>query len=277
MNTTTLFNPYLRTCRAPEEELPTRGTATPPAQEPPPAAVPPAEPPTNEPPADNTPPATPPAGATPPPAPEDAVDFSLDKEPPPAGEETPGSKQEEKPGDGKEKEKEPEYVLELPDDLEITDDFKNILKDQAKGSGLDGKAAGKYVSGVIKAMEEAERVNMAKDTRQLREDWGANFNANMDSVKAFAFKLREKSGLTPEDMGPLQSAKGYKLLFAVKQLVEEDTFVGGKTEQINDPQKEAHRMLTDPTHKYYDAMRDQTNPLFLEANRIYNNLVSTAP
>lgn len=200
----------------------------------------------------------------------------MGKEPPPS-EKTPGS--EETPGDGKGKEKkaEPEYVLELPDDLQVTDDFKSILKDQAKDSGLDGKAAGKYVSGVIKAMEEAERMTQTRDTKELRSDWGKDFNANMDSVKAFAFKLRSKSGLTPEDMGPLQSPKGYRLLFALSQLVGEDTFVGGKTEQINDPQKEAHRMLTDPTHKYYEAMRDQTNPLFLEANRIYNNLVSTAP
>lgn len=126
-------------------------------------------------------------------------------------------------------------------------------------------------------MEEAELVTQAKDTKELRADWAKDFNANMDAVKAFAFKLRGKSGLTPEDMGPLQSAKGYRLLFALSQLVGEDNFVKGHTTPINDPQQEAHRMLTDPTHKYYDAMRDQTNPQFLEANRIYNNLVSTAP
>lgn len=85
------------------------------------------------------------------------------------------------------------------------------------------------------------------------------------------------SGLTLEDMGPLQSAKEYRLLFALSQLVGEDNFVKGDTTPINDPQQEAHRMLTDPTHKYYEAMRDQTNPQFLEASRIYNNLVSTAP
>lgn len=264
MNTTILFNPYLRTCRAPEEELPAGGTGIPPAQEPPPTAVPPAEPPTNEPPADNTPPATPPAGETPPPAPEDAVNFSLDKELPPP----------EKPsGDGKEEEQKPEYVFELPDDIQVTDEFKAILKDQAKGSGLDGKAAGKYVSSVIKAMEEAERTTITKDTKSLREDWGKDFNANMSAVKGFASRLMKDSGLTPEDMTIFQTPKGYRLLHTLKQIVGEDTFVDGAADPVSDPQKEAQRMLTDPSHKYFKAIQDPTDPLFQEANRRYNELV----
>lgn len=274
MNTTTLFNPYLRTCRAPEEELPAGGTGTPPAQEPPPPAVPPAEPPADVPPADNAPPSTPPAAATPPPSPEDAVDFSLDKEPPPP-ENPSGERKEEPPGDAKEEEQkaEPEYVFELPDDIQVTDEFKAILKDQAKDSGLDGKAAGKYVSSVIKAMEEAERSTIAKDTKSLREDWGKDFNANMDTVKTFAAKLRKDSGLTAEDMGPLQSPKGYRLLLTLKQMVGEDTFVDGSADPVSDPQKEAQRMLTDPSHKYFKAIQDPTDPLFGEANKIYNELV----
>lgn len=280
--TTTLFNPYLRTCRAAASETPNGGTAVAPAQEPPPPAVPPAQSPSDVPPADNVPPATPPDGAapsavppaadTPPPSLEDAADFSLDKEPPSA-KKTPGS--EEPPGDGKEEEQkaEPEYVFELPDDIQVTDEFKAILKDQAKDSGLDGKAAGKYVSSVIKAMEEAERATVAKDTKLLREDWGKDFNANMDAVKTFAAKLRKDSGLTAEDMAPLQSPKGYRLLLTLKQMVGEDTFVDGTAAPVTDPQQEARRMLTDPSHKYYNAIQDPTDPLFQEANRIYNKLV----
>lgn len=234
------------------------------------------QPPSNVPPADNTPPATPPeeaappaappAADTPPSSPEEAVDFSLDKEPPSA---------EKTPDDGKEEEQkaEPEYVFELPDDILVTDEFKAILKDQAKDSGLDGKTAAKYVSSVIKAMEEAEHSTVAKDTKLLREDWGKDFNANMDAVKTFASKLRTESGLTAEDMAPLQSPKGYRLLLTLKQMVGEDTFVDGTAAPVTDPQQEARRMLTDPSHKYYNAIQDPTDPLFQEANRIYNKLV----
>lgn len=265
MNTIILFNPYLRTCYAAASELPDGGT--PPAQEQtPPPALPAAPPP----PSDNGAPATPPSGAPQPDTQEDTADFSLDKEPPPAQEQQPPPDQKE---DGKEEKKEPEYVLELPDDLEVTDEFKDILKERARESGLDGKAAGKYVSGVIKAMEEAEQANITQGTKELREDWGKNFNANMDAVKTFAFKLREKSGLTPQDLAPLQSPKGYRLLHALQQLVGEDTFVDGKTAPVIDPQKEAQRMLTDPSHRYYKAIHDQTDPLFLEANHEYNRLV----
>lgn len=270
-----LFNPFLRTCYAPTSELPDGGTG--PSQEQTPPATPPA------PAAEGTPADTPPpphggTTDTPPPpgaeAQEEEADFSLDKEPPPpAQEQQPNPDREEEDGNEEKKEPEKEYVLELPDDLEVTDEFRDILKEHAKDSGLDGKAAGQYVSGVIKAMEEAERTNITKGTRELREDWGKNFNANMDSVKSFAAKLRKKSGLAPEDLAPLQSPKGYRLLHALQQLVGEDTFVDGKAAPVIDPQKEAQRMLTDPSHRYYKAIHDQTDPLFLEANHEYNRLV----
>ncbi len=267
MTATTLFNPFLRTCRAPEDNTPDGGT--PPPATPPPADIPQDAPPGNTPPADTS-------AAAPPSPQEENADFSLDQEPPPEQEPAePTGEETQTDPEAKEQAKEPEkeYILELPDDLEVTDEFRAILKEQAKDSGLDGKAAGKYVSSVIKAMEKAEADNIAQSTRELREEWGKNFNAHMKSVKEFAYKLRAKSGLSPQDLAPLQSPKGYRLLLALKQMVGEDTFVDGKTAPAQDPQKEAQRMLTDPTHKYFKAIQDPTDPLFPEANRVYNQLV----
>lgn len=233
---TTLFNPFLRICRAAEETPEGGGPPAPQQPEDTPPAQPPAPGEEQAPPnPDNPGEAAPESGE---------VDFSLDA-PPPDGKEQPGDETEPgNPEDSKEPEK--PYELELPDDLDVTDDFKATLKEHAKASGLEGKAAGKFVSGVIKSMQEAEQANIAATTKELREDWGKNFNANMKSVKEFAGKLKQKSGLTTEDLAPLQSPKGYRLFYALMKSVGEDAFVSGKEAQPEDPQKEAQRMLTDP-------------------------------
>ncbi len=43
--------------------------------------------------------------------------------------------------------------------------------------------------------------------------------------------------------------------------------------QPEDPQKEAQRMLTDPSHRYFRAIQAPTNPLFKEVTRSINRLV----
>lgn len=265
MNTTTLFTPYTRICRAKAEEAPDAGstqtTDTRPADPQPTQPVPPAE-------ETNLAPIT-----------EEQPDFSLDQEPPP--DEPPATPQEQPEQTGKEdqdnNENPPaetkEYTLDLPEDLEVTEDFKAILHEHAKDSGLDGKAAGKYVSGVIKAMQEAEQTNLAKTSAELREDWGKNFNAHMQQVKNFTAKLRVKSGLTPEDLAPLQSPKGYRLLYALMQATGESPLVTGAPAPQTDGKQEAQRMLTDPTHRYYQAIQDPTHPDFPAANSEYNRLI----
>lgn len=199
---------------------------------------------------------------------EDA-DFNLDADPGPDTEPGDGDKpQEENPDDGG------EYVLELPEDFQASDDFKALATEQAKAAGLDGKAAGQYVSGVIAALQKAEAEAIALSTKELKAEWGTNFNANMGAVKQFTAKLRAKSGLTAEDMAPLQSPKGFKLLHALMTATGEDTFVGAKNAAPGRSNaEEAHAMLTDPNHPDYAALDDPTHPRHMEANRKYNRLV----
>lgn len=199
---------------------------------------------------------------------EDA-NFNLDSDPGPDTKPGDGDKpQEENPDDGG------EYVLELPEDFQASDDFKTLATEQAKAAGLDGKVAGQYVSGVIAALQKAETEAIAQSTKELKAEWGTNFNANMGAVKQFTAKLRTKAGLTAEDMAPLQSPKGFKLLHALMTATGEDTFVGAKNAAPGRSNaEEAHAMLTDPNHPDYAALDDPTHPRHMEANRKYNRLV----
>lgn len=206
-------------------------------------------------------------------APGEDANFNIDADP----ESDPAPGDEGKPQDPAKQENPDdagEYALELPDDFQASDDFRALATEQAKAAGLDGKAAGQYVSGVITALQKAEQEALAQSTKALKEEWGTNFNANMGAVKRFTAKLRAKSGLTAEDLAPLQSPKGFKLLHALMTATSEDAFVGSKTAAPGRSNaEEAHAMLTDPNHPDYAALDDPEHPRHMEANRKYNRLV----
>ena len=248
---TNLFNPFRVFLR---EEAPEN--VTPPGEQNP--APTPAEPP-----------APAPGNDTSAPGEGEDANFNLDSDPGPDTKPGDGDKpQEENPDDGG------EYVLELPEDFQASDDFKTLATEQAKAAGLDGKVAGQYVSGVIAALQKAETEAIAQSTKELKAVWGTNFNANMGAVKQFTAKLRTKAGLTAEDMAPLQSPKGFKLLHALMTATGEDTFVGAKNAAPGRSNaEEAHAMLTDPNHPDYAALDDPTHHRHMEANRKYNRLV----
>lgn len=225
-------------------------------------------------PGEHNPTATPPATETPAPEPGDNnpapgededTSFNLDADPPdddnpkdPDKQETPDENQD--------------YTVELPEDFQASDDFRNLITEQAKAAGLDGKAAGQYVTGVISAMQKAEAEAIAQSTKELKKEWGTSFNANMQQVKTFTAKIRAKTGLTAEDLAPLQSPKGFKLLHALMTATGESAFVGNGTPGRSNAE-EANAMLTDPTHPDFAALDDPQHPRHMEANRKYNRLV----
>lgn len=255
---TSLFNPFRPLLR---EEAP--ANVTPPGEQNPATT-----------PADTPAPAA--GDENPTPGEGEDTNFNLDADPEPDtqpgdGDNPQDPTKQENPDDGG------EYVLELPEDFQASDDFKALATEQAKAAGLDGKAAGKYVSGVIAALQKAETEAIAQSTKELKEEWGTSFNANMGAVKQFTAKLRAKAGLSAEDMAPLQSPKGFKLLHALMSATGEDNFVGAKNAAPGRSNaEEAHAMLTDPNHPDYAALDDPTHPRHMEANRKYNRLVGLA-
>lgn len=227
------------------------------------------------PPGEQNPAQTPePALAEQPSAPEnsdnDAPSFNLDAIPEPSPQPDDKNPDDKSPNENQEQ----NYTVELPENFQASDDFKTLITQQAKAAGLDGKTAGQYVSGVITAMQAAEAEALTQSTKTLKEEWGTNFNANMQQVKTFTAKLRAKTGLTAEDLAPLQSPKGFKLLHTLMTATNEDTFIGNKNATPGRSNtQEAHSMLTDPQHPDYAALDDPQHPRHAEANRKYNRLV----
>lgn len=162
-------------------------------------------------------------------------------------------------------EEEQPYTIEWPEGYEATPEFEAVAAEAAKGSGLDGKAAGLYTSRVLDALNEAEVKNMERMDTELKEEWGSDYNTRMKECKSFLSRHAKESGLTNEDIAVLQSPKGFKLLYSFMKATGESPAHMGKADA---PTKSwAHEVQNNPSHPDYKAFYDLNDPRHDEVTR----------
>lgn len=168
---------------------------------------------------------------------------------------------------------EEEFVLEVPDGMELGDEWKERYASLAKEAGLPGGKAGKYISEVIKAELAEKAKQLDAQEVELRKEWGAKFNENVKTARAFARQIAGRAGVDMKLMQVFASPAGFKLMYALSQAVGEPGVVTGAPSNQGTNEAEAHRMITDPTHPLYHAFYNPEDPRYEEANRTYNKLV----
>lgn len=167
------------------------------------------------------------------------------------------------------------FELAFDEAIQMPDDLKDLLTTQAKESGLPADKASAFLNSIVSKLDAAE-VERAKESDQsLRSDWGRDYEANVKQAKAFAHKVAKSSGLSLDDLSPLQSPKGFRLLHAISGMVGERRAEGiqGAAVATSDPKDEAKRILTDPTHKFHRAIMNPSDPQHIEANNYYDSLM----
>lgn len=162
-------------------------------------------------------------------------------------------------------EEEKSYAIEWPEGYEATPEFEAVAAEAAKGSGLDGKAAGLYTSRVLDALNEAEMKNMERTDAELKEEWGSDYNTRMKECKSFLSRHAKESGLTNEDIAVLQSPKGFKLLYSFMKATGESPAHMGKADAST--QSWAHEVQNNPSHPDYNAFYDLNDPRHDEVTR----------
>lgn len=176
--------------------------------------------------------------------------------------------EEEQPENTEQKpdsEEEQPYAIEWPEGYEATPEFEAVAVEAAKGSGLDGKAAGLYTSRVLDALNEAEVKNMERADTELKEEWGSDYNARMKECKGFLSRHAKQSGLTNEDIAVLQSPKGFKLLYSFMKATGESPAHMGKADAST--QSWTHEVQNNPSHPDYKAFYDLNDPRHDEVTR----------
>lgn len=183
------------------------------------------------------------------------VDTEGDEEEQPENtEQNPDSEEDEQP-----------YTIEWPEGYEATPEFEAVAAEAAKGSGLDGKAAGLYTSRVLDALNEAEMKNMERTDTELKEEWGSDYNARMKECKNFLSRHAKESGLTNEDIAVLQSPKGFKLLYSFMKATGESPAHMGKADASTTSW--AHEAMNNPAHPDYKALHELNDPRHDEVTR----------
>lgn len=188
---------------------------------------------------------------------------------PPADDTNDGNDAQTPPGDGG------EYALSFDEASGLDDGLKSMLTDEAKGSGLDAGAASSFITSVLDKVNKAEEEAAAQSDAKLKEDWGRNYESNMKSAASFAHKVAQASGLSLEDLGPLQSPNGFRVLHALSSMFNESPVAGaggGQSMQSN-PAEEANRILSDPEHPLHEAILNPSHHRHKEAHATYDRLI----
>jgi len=165
------------------------------------------------------------------------------------------------------------FQMEWPEGYEATEQFAAITTEAAKAVGItDGRVAGEYTAKVIAAIEAAADKQVAEDDAALKDDWGADYEANKDECQAFVKRMSAKAGLTEEDVAVLATPKGMRLIQAIRTEVGEGAAAVGVPAVSADDESWAREVMTNPQHADYKAFHNPSDPRWRSLNARYNKV-----
>lgn len=166
-----------------------------------------------------------------------------------------------------------EFAMEWPEGYEATEQFASITTEAAKAVGItDGKLAGAYTAKVIAAIEAAADKQVAADDAALKDDWGADYEANKEECRAFVKRMSAKAGLTEEDVAVLATPKGMRLIQAMRTEVGEGAAAVGKPTASAEDEAWAKAVMSNPNHEDYKAFHNPSDPRWRSLNARYNKV-----
>lgn len=160
---------------------------------------------------------------------------------------------DDKPADDKGKQdngdggKKTEFALVLPEGYTPDEGALKAATAAAKQFGIDPKSMGLAMRAMDAAADKAYKAELKADVARLRDDWGTNYDDNMNEVRTFVSNL-EGAGILPAHMkAALNSPEGVRFLHGLSQLVSEDKTMAGAAQQTSS-QNEARDIMTNPNN-----------------------------
>lgn len=164
-----------------------------------------------------------------------------------------------------------DYTLTFPDtfaDHPEAQAFNTILAPIAKQSGIDGTSFGKLFAdaytAITEAQQRAEWQNRFQQDSDLKKDWGADYEANMATARSHIAFLKERAGLSDDDLAVFASPKGMRALYAMATAHATPPAAGLDTNTISE-QTWAKSVMS-PDHPDHDAFTNPMNPRYKEVN-----------
>lgn len=127
----------------------------------------------------------------------------------------------------------------------------------------------------MQTQEQAAQAAVQAADEQLQDEWGTQYESNMDAVGTFLARMAERAGVDAESLlqnPALQANADFaKLMLEAAQVTQEAPLHEGSA--APDPRQEAHRIAHDPTHPLYEAYMRTAHPRHRYANEQYDRLV----
>lgn len=166
-----------------------------------------------------------------------------------------------------------EDVFAFSEGSQVPGGFTEAFAGIAKEVGVGGKSAAALIERAwAHAMAQQEAVNKELGA-ELRKDWGSEFNAKVGATKAFAVKLAGRAGLSVDDMKPMMSPYGFRLLNAMREMVQEGGGFAGAANAAPKmtPEQEIDRIYETP--ELWRALTDSGDPRHKDVNERLNKLM----
>lgn len=164
------------------------------------------------------------------------------------------------------------YTLSFPDsfaDHPEAQAYNTLLSPIAQKSGLDGSAFGSLFAEAYSAITDAQRraewQNRFQQDAALKKDWGPDYEANMTTARSHITFLKERAGLTDDDLAVFASPKGMRALYAMATAHATPPAAG--LESSSSSEKNWAAAVMQPDHPDHDAFTNPLNPRYKEINQ----------
>lgn len=126
---------------------------------------------------------------------------------------------------------------------------------------------------MLEACRKAEQAAIEQADGELQQEWGRQYEANMETVGAFLNHLGERAGVDVEALAENPALRANadfaRLMLAAASLLQEAPLHTGSP---MDSKGEAHRIAHDPSHPLHEAYMRTNHPQHRYANEQYDRL-----
>lgn len=163
-----------------------------------------------------------------------------------------------------------EYEFNLGEETQIPEVIHGDLGSLAKELGLPGDKAAALLNRGLEIYQKAHEAANKELGRELRKEWGPEFDAKLKATKIFAAKLGREAGLKAEDMAVMMSPYGVRLLNAMREKLGEGGFAGRAAASPMTTQQKLDAFYANS--EKMAAVLDASHPLYESANKELNQL-----
>lgn len=167
-----------------------------------------------------------------------------------------------------------DYKLDFGEGADVPESLAASITAIAREAGADPGKAVKLVMGAQAAAIEYQKGIQREQGKQLKADWGAQFDANMQATKSFMVRVAKQAGIPLEEMAGMATPQGFRLMNACRALVSEggQKLAGGKTEtSALSAEEQLNQIYSDP--KKFKALSDPSDPEWETVNAQVNKLM----